>query len=167
MHPTAAATVLAHLRMLSRNDLATLQGVIGASKAVLCKDADGDWWLTGRPGCYVTATNGTYTIVIEAGTQGRWRSTKRQLADFTMVTLDACDAGALKLTRLPNEIENAALRAALGLRQTRPASSADHLHRPPAPAPGSCSAPPSPPPPSPPPSASSTPHRRQQRGKAA
>ena len=89
MHPTAAATVLAHLRMLSRNDPATLQGVIGPSKAALCKDADGDWWLTGRPGCYVTA------IVIEAGTQGRWRSTKRQLADFTMVTLDACDAGAL------------------------------------------------------------------------
>ena len=124
MHPTARAA----LRQLERNDLSTLQGVIGCAKACLRRDADGDWWLVGRKG-YITTTSRSFSITVNPQSSGRWRSIKRALAGFTSIGFDGHADGVLRLMRRPGEAEAELLRQAIGLRATRPAAAADHLNR--------------------------------------
>jgi hypothetical protein len=65
MHPTA----IRYLRRLEYNDLATLRGVLDASKASLSRDDDGNWWLRGSRG-FITTTNGMFSVTVTAGS---WR----------------------------------------------------------------------------------------------
>jgi hypothetical protein len=122
MHPDAIAAI----REVERNDLSTLRGVIDAAKTCLRRDDDGEWRLFGSRG-FIATTGGNFTVTV---TGGRWRAVKRSLVGLCSAVQDYPAEDTLRLDHLPiNDDEAACLRHAIGLRSTRPAATADHLHR--------------------------------------
>jgi hypothetical protein len=106
-----------------------LQTRLGAALNALRRDADGDPVLVGSRGL-IRATNGLFTAHVFGGSRRHWAMAKRLLESFATVTSDCGDGGTIRLDRLPDgEPECGNTRHAVGIRATKPASAADHLHR--------------------------------------
>jgi hypothetical protein len=117
---------LKELRRFERKDLEVLLARLNGSHAALKRDECGEWTIAGSRGV-VQVANGLFTIHVYRRSPRRWGFIKRVLEDFAS---EARGGQALRLDRLPDgEDECGWLRHVIGLRQTRPASSADRLHR--------------------------------------
>jgi hypothetical protein len=123
----AQAQVLSQLRRFEREDLAVLLGVIDGSHAALKRDGDG-WAIRGKRG-KIVCDCGMFNVHIGCASRRHWARSKRVLSeDLCTITADGYDSGVLRLSRLPEGEEIDELRHAIGLRPTRPAHAAAHLH---------------------------------------
>ena len=102
-----------------RASLLALVAALDASPRALCRDACGDWQISGKQGCIYADGNGWLIVVMTGESARRWTNVKQRLHPFCRITQDCDDEGALHLDRLPKPGEADLIREAIGIRRKR------------------------------------------------
>jgi hypothetical protein len=110
---------LNYFRQRDRADLAVLLGTVNGAHTALKRDQRGDPVIAGSRGS-IRACNGSFSIHVACRSRRHWFFVKKAMASFCTIAQDGDDEGILRLNRLPVGEEAGRLRAAIGLRQTRP-----------------------------------------------